>query len=302
VTRLRHSLAGLLRYIQISRNGLFVIVEGKKTDPFFYSRLIGPICAAAGISYDIVYGNSVEGLGGKSTLIGLYEGLESNKLLARRDGNLDKRCLFYLDKDVDDVMHKLIRSPHVVYTPFHCVENALFMYGKLVDAAAAASSLDPARLAARMANPLEWCRQKAAHWKDFLVLCLLSHKLGINCECHYKCMRSPINSPPDAPVDAQKAEAIRADLQARSGLSDSGFNLKFRASSRYVECAFKKGLHDLLFNGKWYFELLRREIKLAGGGDASNDALIAALNLTVDFDGTWTEPFRRPLQELIARN
>ena len=126
MTRLRHSLAGLLRYIQISRNGLFVIVEGKKTDPFFYSRLIGPICAAAGISYDIVYGNSVEGLGGKSTLIGLYEGLESNKLLARRDGNLDKRCLFYLDKDVDDVMHKLIRSPHVVYTPFHCVENALF--------------------------------------------------------------------------------------------------------------------------------------------------------------------------------
>lgn len=288
----------------MSTNVLFVLVEGKHTDPFFYSRLLRPVCDAAGIPCDIVLANILSGPGGKNTLIDLYKYLDANSSLTYQARNLRKWCIFYMDKDVDDVMRKLIKSQHVVYTPFYCVENGLFMHGNPVDAAAAASSLDPAKIKPRIPGCGDWRRQKAECWKEFLVLSLLSHKLRVNCDCHYGRMKSPLNAPAEASTNTQRAEAIGAELRSQSGLPVSRFDLKLRATKRYVECTYRRGLHDLLFNGKWYFEFLRREINLAAGGKRYNNpstgALTAALNLTLDFDGEWTEHFRRPLRDLIG--
>jgi len=289
--------------MQMSANRLFVLVEGKETDPYFYSGIVRPICDAANIPCDIVRSDFVSGSGGKNNLIELYKYLHSVGTLTVVSGNAQKSCIFYLDKDIDDLMGKLISSPHLVYTPFYCAENGLFMYGDLALAAAAASSLDPEPLRTRIPDRDQWRRQKAEHWKRFLILCLLSHKLGLNCDCHYGGMASPLNAPADAPTNLTQAGAIESDLQSRSGLPAAKFKLKLRAITRYVERTYRRGLHDTLFNGKWYLEFLRREISIAAGTSRhhspANRTLIASLSLTLNFSAQWTDHFRKPLSDLI---
>jgi hypothetical protein len=304
VNRPQHSLSGFRRYMQMSRHSLFVLVEGKEVDPFFYSGLLRPVCAALGSSCDIVRADFVTGTGGKQTLLQLHKYLESVGSLILQVGSVRKSCIFYLDKDIDDLLGKLVLSKHVVYTPFYCVENVLFVYGRIVRAAAAASSLDPENLERRIPDGNDWRRQSAENWKEFLVLSLLSQRLGVNCDCHYARTTSPLNVPPEAPTDLARASAIRTDLQVRSGLNRRSFDLRLGAIRRYVDCVYQQGRHDRLFNGKWYFELLRREINIAAGGRRYNSppttALTAALGLTLDFEGSWSEPFRQPLRDLIG--
>jgi len=112
-----------------------------------------------------------------------------------------------------------------------------------------------------------------------------------------------LNTPADAPTDRQLAGQIQAGLQARSGLPAKRFQRKLRSTRRFVDSRFRTGLHDSLFNGKWYLELLRREIDLATGGNdpssPANRTIIAALNAALDFNGLWAEHFRQPLRELI---
>ena len=302
--RPQHTPAAFRRYMQMSTNRLFIFMEGKNIDPFFYSSLLKPTCRAAGIPCDFVRADFVTGSGGKKTLIELERYLQSSGYLVLQVGQTRKSCIFYVDKDLDDVTRQLIKSPHIVYTPFYSVENTLFIHGDIVIAAAAASCVDSDVIRARIPDPNLWRRQNAERWKEFLILCLLSHKLGLNCECHYGGMTSPLNVPAEAPTDAARSAAIKSDLQTRAGLSAEKFTFKFRSQARYVDRIFQKGLHDKLFNGKWYIEFLRREIVLAAGGigyhNPSNNTLTATLNLTLNFDAEWASHFRQPLSLLIS--
>lgn len=288
----------------MSTKQLFILVEGSDVDPFFYSRLLRPVCESAQIPCDVVRGDIVSGNGGKQTLLELHQYLASTGSLVQQIGTTRKWCLFCLDKDIDDLTGKLVSSRHIVYTPFYCVENALFMYGEVVTAAAAASSLDPEEIRARIPSCDEWRRRKTEHWKEFLVLSLLSNRLRVNCACHYGRRTSPLNAPADGPTDMQRADTIRQELRTRARLPLQTFDRKLGAVRRYVECRYRKNLHDTLFNGKWYIEFLRREIHLVSEGRRRNNpptsALVGALNLSIDFSGPWTEHFRQPLRDLIS--
>lgn len=295
-------MSAFRRYMQMSATELFAFVEGKDTDPFFYDRVVRPICEAAGIACDILRSDFITGTGGKATLLELHDYLRTADSL-KQVGATRKWCVFFLDKDVDGVIGRLISSPHIVYTPVYSVENILFIHGELVIAAAAASSLEMEKIRAKIPDANDWRRQKAEHWKEFLILSLLSHKLRINCDCHYGRNTSPLNAPAEAPTDRHRAVAITAELQERSGLPAAKFDLKLRSVRRYVACIYRKGLHDSLFNGRWYLEFLRREINSAAGGRRHNNpataTLTTALTLTLDFEAPWTQHFRNPLRQLI---
>ena len=301
--RPQHSLSGFRSYVRMSTHSVFVLVEGKNIDPFFYSSIVKQVCEGAGVTCEIIRSDFVTGTGGKKTLVDLYKYLESVGSLAHQVENGHKLCVFYLDKDVDDVFCKAIPSNHVVYTPYYCVENTLFMQGKLVLAAAAAASLDPADIEARIPDPVTWRQQMAELWKEFLVLSLLSLKLKVNSACHYACMASPLNIPAETPTNMPRAIEVKTELEASSGLSPQKFDFRLRALRRYVERHYRNGRHDILFNGKWYLELLRREIGLSRDAGAhhnpSNLALISALSTSLDFSAEWTEHFRQPLRNLL---
>jgi hypothetical protein len=303
--RPHHSAAGFRRYMQMSSARLFVLVEGKHTDAFFYGELVKPVCDGAGVTYEIVRADRFSERGGKQALLALYRDLEMNAALTQTAAGVRSWCVFYLDKDVDDLLKELVVSPHVVYTPSYNVENVIFTRGQLVRAAAAASSLDTEQLRVQIPDSAAWRSASAGRWQEFVALCLLSKKLKTDCDCNYGNAASPLNEPPDAPTDAAKLVARKAELVRRSGLSAESIDRKLRASLRLVRRLHERGQHDAVFNGKWYRKLVARAIELAARGEdfsghALANSITAALLSTLDFDEPWGEHFRAPLRELLA--
>ena len=234
----------------------------------------------------------------------LYRHLEAADSLTERSKGKESWCLFYLDKDVDDILGETVLSSHIVYAPCYTVENALFMYGDVIRAMAAASSLDAVGLTRRIPDKTAWAREKATAWREFVALCLFSQKYGIHTDCTYKCSSSPLHGGVAETV-ADRLQARKVELQQRSGLTAEQIERKFRASLRMIDRIYRKNQHDSVFNGKWYVPLLMREIEVEAGGEqysthALSNGLTAALKATLDFNATWTEHFRAPLRELIS--
>lgn len=305
MTRPHHSLGGFRRYMQMSRTRVFVLVEGRRVDRFFYSELLGPICRASGLKFEIVLANRFAECGGKRGLLSLHEFLRAGSSLVLSSQTGTSLCIFYMDKDVDDVLGRLVKSRHIVYTPFYTVENLLFAHGDVIRASAAASSLPTEAIGQRIPDSGIWRRARAELWKDFVALCLFSQKNRVNFSCNYGRSTSLLNDPPEAPTNINELNARKDELRELLGLSQGDCERKTRAAFRLVERAYRKGWHELVFNGKWYVGLLAREIELAANGEGYNrqslpDKLLAALAMSVDFNGAWADYFKEPLRELIA--
>src|SRR5579864_8720674 len=138
MTRPYHSLEGFRGLLLMSTAAVFVLVEGREVDQYFYGEICRSVCSAAGLSFEVYPSDCFSESGGKSALIGLYKYLEGKGSLALREADRNFFCIFFMDKDVDDILCELISSPHIVYTPFYNVENALFRWGDLIKAAAVA--------------------------------------------------------------------------------------------------------------------------------------------------------------------
>src|SRR5216684_3889626 len=104
--------------MQMSATRVFIFVEGRNTDVFFYGEISRPVCEALGLEHEIVRADRVSGSGGKQSLLALYTYLKTRDSLVDRSKATESWCLFYLDKDVDDILRQVLLSPHVVYTPF----------------------------------------------------------------------------------------------------------------------------------------------------------------------------------------
>jgi hypothetical protein len=77
MTKLAHSFAGYKRSMQMSRNPLFVFVEGQ-TDRYFYSKIADLECQTYGMCYQIVTAEELSGLaGGKETLLKFFAYLKT---------------------------------------------------------------------------------------------------------------------------------------------------------------------------------------------------------------------------------
>ncbi len=98
----------------MSATRVFILVEGRHTDVFFYGELSRPVCEAVGLEREIVRADRVSGSGGKQSLLALYRYLEARDSLTERSKGtgMESWCLFYLDKDVDDI-HLTLSIPSV---------------------------------------------------------------------------------------------------------------------------------------------------------------------------------------------
>src|SRR5438445_2421225 len=157
MSRLFHSWAGFARGMQISRTQLFVFIEGQDNDPYFYSKICESVCVPAGVSYEHRVARELPGgAGGKGALLIFFQYLRRKRLLLSDFKGKRTAAVFFLDKDIDDVLRTRVRSPHVVYTEYYDVENHLFAAADLAEAAAAAASFDKLAIAAALRNEAEW--------------------------------------------------------------------------------------------------------------------------------------------------
>jgi hypothetical protein len=302
---LRHDLLALARAMQVSKTQVFLFTEGHENDPYFYSKICEAVCSPAGISYEHRSVREVPpGAGGKNAVIAFFKYLRRKQLLVNDFKGKRTAVVFFLDKDIDDILGTRLKSLHVVYTKYYDVENHLFAAADLAEVAAAAGSFDKARIAGAIGNSDDWRARNAALWKDWIKLCVFAKKRKIRSEQNYG-VTSRINDPPNRPADAAELAARLAQLQAATGLPANKFRRAFARVSKLVENLFAEGSHDIVFKGKWYATLLDAEIRDIAAGRPSSDQnltgrLLTGLALTVRFDDPWAEYFRTAIGRVLG--
>jgi len=284
--------------MQISKSELFTFVEGKSADRYFYGRLCRSVCKPKGVIYEQVIGNQVPpgSSGGKEVLIGFFKYLRKKRALVDSFKGKTTRALFFLDKDIDDLSRAMARSPHLIYTEFYQVENYLFRFGNLVDAAASAASLDAAVLEVSLGDQLNWLNTRAANWQQWVTLCVFAKTRKIPGQANYG-IASPLNTPPNSPTDALAYTARLAGVQTASGMPAERFNRAFKRTSRKVNQLFDDGQYDKIFKGKWYALILAHDIKAIVGTQEYDERfvqqkLFGNLPLTLSYDADWSNYFR----------
>lgn len=301
---LPHSVPGFVKALQMSKTQLFFFTEGHENDPYFYSKLCKAVCEPAGVSYEHRLAKEIPpGAGGKNALITFFKYARQRKMLAGDFKGKKTVLIFFLDKDIDDLLRIRLKSAHVAYTQYYDVENHLFGLADLAQAGAAAASFDVAVVAHALGNYNAWRRRVAATWKDWIKLCIFAQKRRIGGEYNYG-VTSRVNSPLTGPIDPAALGVRMAQLQAAAGLSPDQFKHAFKRVSKAVDDLYAHGNHDVVFKGKWYSTFLLEEIRTAAAGrpfkeSGFQDRLLTALALTISFDAPWADHFRQAVEAVI---
>jgi hypothetical protein len=307
MTRLTYTPGGLKRRMQVStKPTVFLFVEGKEIDPWFYGEICEQVFSEAQVGYEIMGAWWLADPGGKEALIGFYDYLAvTNSLVMDFHGNRSA-TIFFLDKDIDDVLHRKRYSDHIVYTEHYAVENYLFAEADLARASSSASSIERRAFAASLGDGRAWCRRGAEAWRDWVVFCIFTQKHDVRCPYNYRLAASTINDPLDEPAPPAVVQQHKEALQDRSGMPPAQFEKAYRAVARLVDDCYRRDNHQRLFKGKWYVGLLQAQIdRVAAGRPHTSHALSnriwSAVEMTLDFSEDWAEHFRAPLRALVAR-
>jgi hypothetical protein len=300
MARLTHtSKKAFKRLIQMSSSEVFIFVEGQ-SDRYFYDKICEKTFRAKKIKYVICLAQELpDNAGGKQALLKYFKFLNRTNSLVDEFKEKKTISVFCLDKDIDDIQKKCKSSEHIIYTEYYHMENYFFENGDIVEALAAATSLDLNTVRLRLGNNnIAWRKRAAENWKDWVKLCVYSKKKKINYDCNYR-LASQINEP-YASVDLPSYENKLLNLEHKSGLSNAGFKRSFAYVSRLVDELYDNNNFDSVFKGVWYISFLIVDAKNIAGGrayesQALHQKLIATIKLTLDFDKGWTEQFKDKL-------
>jgi len=95
MSRLCHSYAAYLRYMQLSSTELFIFVEGKQMDPYFYAGICESIPDLP-LRYEICIALQLPGsTGGKQALLNFFAFLRQSKALVSSLGGQTTACIFF---------------------------------------------------------------------------------------------------------------------------------------------------------------------------------------------------------------
>jgi hypothetical protein len=292
--------------MQISRVPVFVFIEGYK-DRYVYEQIVEPECQPFGVSFRLVAAEEI-GIngGGKQALLKFFDYLADRSSLICNFKGKNTVSLFFLDKDVDDILGTMRGSEHIVYTETYEIENYFFIHGALSEVAAASASLEVQSIRAALGDYEEWRRLAAKKWKNWVKLCLFTKTCDIESMSNYGLSRSPINVGVCGPVELTKYKCHLSDLQHKSNLASDEFQRSFGRLCRKVNRMYSLGEHDRIFKGKWYTCFLVEDIKRVAkrrrfDKEALERKLLSGLALTLNCCDAWAEHFREPIRRLIVK-
>ncbi len=292
--------------MQLSSTDLFVFVEGKQSDPYFYAQICKSIPDLR-FRYKIWLAQQLPGgAGGKQAILSFFTFLRKRKELVSSLGGQKTTCIFFVDKDVDDLQRKRKRSPHVVYTEHYDVANYIFLHGDLQTGAASAASVDPARLSVQLSDAPEWCLQAAKLWREWISICLRMLEDGILCEANYRVL-SRVQTRPSEPTNAKLYATLTRDIARRAGLPVAMLRQQLRSTAEKVDRYFSQSLHHRIFKGKWFAHILADEIdRIMIGQPYDHNGLYnrlpCSIAATLDFGEPWADYFRNAIQSVTEEN
>lgn len=301
-SRLSHPLSALIRALQMSTAQVVVFVEGRDDRPF-YSKLCESVLASRGVAYDVKLAQELPGqLGsGKEALLVLHEWLRRRSALFSVLEGKATTVLFFVDKDVDDIVDRVVNSDHLIRTEYYCAENYCFRHGDLTVAVCEAASLDAQSVSAVVPGDNdEWTRGAAVRWKEWVKICVFAAVRARSVR-NYRCQQSRVHSGPYAAVDRSAVTREFEALRRACGLTAIGFKRVFNRLGREIEKLYEEGDYDRVFNGKWYAQFLAADAAAAAGGRVYSSRalptrLVAHLRQTLSYDDSWAQHFKIPLQ------
>ncbi len=304
MNRLRHSYAGHLRLMQMSATQLYVFVEGKQCDPYFFAEACSEALGSQ-VTYEIATARQLPGSsGGKQALLTFFVYLRGRSSLITDLGGQKTACIFFLDKDVDDLQRRKKRSRHVVYTQHYDVQNYVFEHGDLTKGSAAAASVDPRRLEADLCDASQWCSHVAALWRDWVALCLQMVKDGISGEANYRVL-SRVQTRLCGPTDPTALRSLTRDIARRERIPVAELRNRLGSYTTKVDFYFTRGEHHRVFKGKWFASILADDIDRIMAGDPYDDnrlrgRLQSTIAATLDFSEPWADYFKQSLSDIAA--
>ena len=302
--RLVHTAEGFLRYMQMSQSTLFAFVEGKQQDPFVFGMLCLSVCSGRHVTYQVCKASELpDESGGKTALLSFHAHLRRRKVLTSAFGGKTTHAVFFMDKDIDDILRRRRKCRHVVYTRHYDIQNDIFLNGRLLEATASAASLDPSVLTAFLSDGRGWCRQSAERWREWVVLCVTSACNRINHQCNYR-VPSQVQCQNTGAPDAAKVAKLKTEMLAKSALDAATFERRYRSVERRVRRIYGSGGQDRIFKGKWYPALLDEDVfrRLGNSGYDRNGfvtRITATLATTLRSEDAWARDYRLALERIL---
>jgi len=254
MSRLRFSAEGALRALQISNAKILIFVEGG-LDRAFADRAIRSIGRGQISNYQVRSAKEFSGTGGKPELIKLFKLLRSKSMLEAVSFGKQSYALFLMDKDVDDLTKRLLRSKHVVYTRTYDLEGALFLAGDVKKAFADACLVTLEQAGDMMTDGLNFAIDVASLWADWIALCMVSAKLKVNCGCTFD-RPSTINTPPLSPSAHAEADSMQNSIANVANIEILHVGKLFASMRRRHIASISAHEPFKYFKGKWLAHLL----------------------------------------------
>lgn len=303
MSRLRHTNSGYLRLMQMSSTILYIFVEGKQADSYFYAK----VCASTPnfpAQYEIHLAQQLPGeTGGKKSILKFFTYVRGRNALVSSFGGQKTTCIFFLDKDVDDLRRRKKRSPHVIYTEHYDVQNYIFNHGDLVNGVAAAASIDPEVLNGQLNDALSWCLGVARLWREWVSLCVSMMEDGISCEATYS-VNSKIQTRPYGSTDSNLYASLTRALARRNGMPVATLRHRLALTLGKVDRYYSTGKHQRIFKGKWFAAILADQVAVIMTGKVFDSSglgqrLPSTIAATLDFDEEWADYYRSAIGKVI---
>lgn len=310
MSRLLHlDLQSWVRSLQMSEHTLYVVVEGRESDRYFYGKLARLVCARRGISHwtvlptEIPTGKSGKAWKGKSALIKMHELLRLDGALSSNLGGKRTVIVFCADKDVDELLRggRVVRSSHFIYTKFYDVEAHIVASGDVVGAAAASASIDEHELAALIPNAANWRQSCADLWKEWIKICILCERYEAKGIANYH-NESKINVPTHGPVDAGKVDEYLERLKTSLSLTEEVFAKAYAIICRFVDKLYEEGRCLEVFKGKWFVNFMEHALTQRGiefTKPRLHAGMIGAISHSLDPSQDWALHFTTKLDALL---
>ncbi len=273
MNRLVHSDAGLLRTIQISNTRVFGFVEGG-LDRNFYDRLLERKCNS--ISHEVYAAKELPGnTGGKPRLVSFHAFLKEKAALVNNFLGKKYVCIFFADKDIDDVTQTLIEDQNFIYTETYDLEGHLFSCGDLKRALADAAHITLKQANSIVGNKDELIVKLTEDWSDWLAMCMISQIHKVNFGCSFE-RQIPIDKKQEfiwGSADSLLPQIMNKICES-TGLSVEEFEAQKTEIEEKIKTELEEGNILKYFKGKWFKPLLqnlsKEKLQIS---DASTDSL-----------------------------
>lgn len=309
--RLAFSSEAFKRRLGMARSArLFLVMEGKSVDPWYYEELCqrDPVISASGVMLYRAQALGREigerGLpGGKTGVLAIYDRLRDLGALHVKTKAGQRSVMFCLDADHDRILNRTRRSKHVTYTQLPDIEAQLLDSVDQSRLIAMTMSCTKSDAAVAHAHFGDWRLQYANLIRDWVVACHLGKELGI------------VGAPnPDTPPSLKVSGAsVRVDLKALNGIN---LGIANKAASKRalseaqvkvidrIDSLFRSSRHLALLKGKWlasYLAVLLGEYsrtqELDNPGGAA--AILNCAKGIATFDGAWPRYWQNRARRLL---